>query len=58
MTIAHFVRDVLSVKSSVLLCSQVMSAVSPEPTVICFAGANADYIKALHEAPSQKAVMQ
>ena len=54
MTIAQCGRDVPSVKSSVLLCSQVLSAVSLEPTIICCAGGSADFIKALDKAPSRK----
>ena len=59
MTISHCGRDVLSVKSSVLLCSQVLGAVSLEPTIICCAGGgSADFIKALDKPPSQKAGLQ
>ena len=58
ITIAHCGRDVPSVKFSVLLCSQVLSAVSLEPTIICCAGGSADFIKALDRAPSQKARLQ
>ena len=58
MTVAQCGRDVPSVKSSVLLCSQVLSAVSLEPTIICCAGGSADFIKALDKAPSQKAGLQ
>ena len=47
-------RDVPAVKSSVLLCSQVLSAISLEPTIICCAGGSADFIKALDKAPNQK----
>ena len=46
MTVAQCGRDVPSVKSSVLLCSQLLSAVSLEPTIICCAGGSADVIKA------------
>ena len=58
MTIAHCGQDVPSVKSSVLLCSQVLSAVSLEPTIICCAGGSADFIKALDKAPSRKCGIQ
>ena len=58
MTVAQCGRDVPSVKSSVLLCSQLLSAVSLEPTIICFAGGSADFIKALDKAPNQKARLQ
>ena len=54
LTIAHCGRDVPSVKIIVLLCSQVLSAVSLEPTIFCWVGGNADFIKALYKAPSQK----
>ena len=58
MVIAQCGRDVPSVKSSVLLCSQLLSAVSLEPTIICCAGGSADFIKALDKAPNQKAGLQ
>ena len=58
MTNAHCGRDVPSVRSSMLLCSQVLSVVSMEPTIICCAGGSADYIKALDKTPSQKAGVQ
>ena len=63
MTIAHCGQDVHSVKSSVLLCSQLLSAVSSEPTIICCEGGSADYFKALshkllNKAPSHKAGIQ
>ena len=58
MTISQCGRDVPSVKSSVLLCSQLLSAISLEPTIICCAGGSADFIKALDKAPNQKAGMQ
>ena len=58
MAIAHCGRDVPVVKSCVLLCSQVLSAVSLEPSNICCAGGSADFIKALDKAPSQKAGIQ
>ena len=54
MAIAQCGRDVLSVKSSVLLCSQWLSAISLEPTFICCAGGSADFIRALDKAPNQK----
>ena len=58
LTIARCGRDVPSVKSSVLLCSQVLSAISLEPTIFCCAGGNANFIKALDKAPNQKAGLQ
>ena len=58
MVIAQCGRDVPSVKSSVLLCSQLLSAVSLEPTIICCAAGSADFIKALDKAPNQKAGLQ
>ena len=58
MTIAHCGRDVPFVKSSVLLCSQVLSVVSLEPTIICCACGSADFIKALDKAPSRKGGIQ
>ena len=47
-----------AVTFSVLLCCQVLSAVSLGPTNICCAGGSADFIKALDRAPSQKARLQ
>jgi len=58
MVIAQCGREVPSVKSSVLLCSQLLSAVSLEPTIICCAGGSAAFIKALDKAPNQKAGLQ
>ena len=58
MTIAHCGRDVPAVSSCVVLCSQVLSVASLEPTLICCAGGSADFIKALDKAPSQKAGIQ
>ena len=55
MTVAHCCRDVPSVRGYVLLCSQLLSAVSLEPTIICCPGRSADFIKALDKTPSQKA---
>ena len=55
VTVAQCGRDVPSVKSSVLLCSQVLSAISLELTIIYCAGGCADFIKALDKAPDQKA---
>ena len=57
MVIAQCGRYVPSVKS-VLLCSQLLSAVSLEPKIICCAGGSADFIKALDKAPNQKAGLQ
>ena len=58
MTVAQCSRDIPSVKSSVLLCSQVLSAISLEPTFISCAGGSADFIKALDKAHNQKAGLQ
>ena len=58
MTIAQCGRDVPSVKSSVLLCSQLLSAISLEPTIICCGGGSANFIKSLDKAPSQKVGIQ
>ena len=55
---AHCGRNVPAVRSCVLLCSQLLSAVSLEPTIICCAGGSADFIKALDKVPSQKAEIQ
>ena len=51
MTIAQCGRDVPAVRRCVLLCSQVLSAVSLEPTIICCAGGSADFSKALDKTP-------
>ena len=58
VAIAHCGRDVPAVRSCVLLCSQVLSVVSLEPTIICCAGGSADFIKALDKAPNQKSGIQ
>ena len=58
MTIAHCGRDVPVMKSSVVLSSQLLSAVSTEPRYICCAGSSLEFIKALDRAPSQKAGIQ
>ena len=58
VAIAHCGRDVPAVRSCVLLCSQMLSVVSLEPTIICCAGGSADFIKALDKAPSQKSGIQ
>ena len=58
MAIAHCGRYVPAVGSCVLLYSQVFSAVSLEPTIICCAEGSVDFIKALDKAPSQKAGIQ
>ena len=54
MSIAHCGRDVPAVKSNVLLSSQLLSAVSTEPSISCCGGSSLEFIKALCEAPSQK----
>ena len=58
MTITHCGREVPAVRSCVLLCSQVLSVVSLESTIICCAGGSADFIKALDKAPNPKAGSQ
>ena len=58
VTIAQCGRDVPSVKRSVLLCSQLLSANSLEPKIICCAGGSANFIKALDKAPNEKAGLQ
>ena len=58
MTIAQCGRDVPSVRSSVLLCSQLLGAISLEPTIICCGSGSADFIKSLEKAPSQKVGIQ
>ena len=58
MTIAHCGRDVPVMKSTVLLSSQLLSAVSTEPRTICCGGSSLEFIKALDKAPSQKAGIQ
>ena len=58
MAVAHCGRDVPAVRSCVFLCSQLLSAVSLEPTFICCAVGSADSIKALDKASSQKAGIQ
>ena len=58
ITIAHCGRDVPVVKSNVLLSSQLLSAISTEPRVICCGGSSLDFIKALDKAPSLKAGVQ
>ena len=58
VAVAHCGRDVPAVRSCVLLCPQLLSVVSLEPTIICRAGGSADFIKTLDKAPSQKAGLQ
>ena len=58
MTVALCGRDVPAVRSCVLLCSQVLGAVSLEPTIICCAGGSANFIEALNQALTQKAGIQ
>ena len=55
---AHCSRDVPAVRSCVLLCSQLLSVVSLEPTIFCCAGGSADFIKALGKSPGQKTALQ
>ena len=58
VAVAHCGRDVPAVRSCVSLCSQLLSALSLQPTIICCAGGSADFINALDKAPSQKAGIQ
>ena len=58
MTIVYCGRDVLVVKSNVLVSSQLLSAVSTEPRIICCGGSSLEFTKALDKAPSQKAGIQ
>ena len=58
MTIAQCGRDVRVVKSNVLLSSQLLSAVSTEPRIICCGGSSLEFTKTLDRAPSQKAGIQ
>ena len=58
MIIARCGRDVPVMKSTVSLCSQLLSAVSTEPRNICCGGSSLEFIKALYKAPSQKAGIQ
>ena len=58
MTIAHCGRDVPIMKSTVLLNSELLSAVSTEPRVVRCGGSSLEFIKALDKAPSQKAGIQ
>ena len=58
MTIAHCGRDVTVMKNTVLLSSQMLSAVSTEPRIVCCGGSSMELIKALDKAPSQKAGIQ
>ena len=56
--LAHCGRDVPVLKSNDLLMSQLLSAVSAEPRVICCGGSSLEFSKALDQAPSQKAGVQ
>ena len=58
MTSAHCGRDVPVMKSTVLLSSQLLSAVSTGPRIICCGGSSLEFITALDKAPSQKAGIQ
>ena len=58
LTVAHCGRDVPVVKSNVLLSSQLLSAVSTEPRIICCGGSSLEFIKALDRALSQKTGIQ
>ena len=58
VTLAHCGRDVPVKKSNFLLMSQLLGAVSTEPRVICCGGSSLDFIKALDQAPCQKAGIQ
>ena len=56
--IAHCGRDVSVAKKTVLLSSQLLSAVSTKPRIICCGGSSLEVIKALDKAPSQKTGIQ
>ena len=58
MAVAHCGRDVPAVRICVLLCSQLLSVVSLEPTIICCADGSADFTKVLDKALNQKAGIQ
>ena len=58
MTVAHCGRDVPVVKSKDFLSSQLLSAVSTEPRIICYGGRSLEFIKALDKALTQKAGIQ
>ena len=58
MAIAHCGRNVPVVKNNVFLSSQLLSAVSTEPRIICCGGSSLEFIKALDKAPSQKTDIQ
>ena len=58
MNVAHCGCNVHVVKSNVLLSSQLLSAVSTEPCIICYGGSSSFFIKALDKAPSQKTGIQ
>ena len=58
ISIADCGRDVIVVKSNVVLSSEVFSAVSTEPRPICFGGSRLEFIKALDKTPSQKTSFQ
>ena len=58
MNIVHCGRHAPFIKSTVSLCSQLLSAVSTEPRNICCGGSRLEFIKALDKAPSQKAGIQ
>ena len=58
VTIANYGRDIPAVRSCALLCSQVLSVVSLEPTIICCASGSADFTKAFYKTPSQKSGIQ
>ena len=58
MIIAHCGCDVPVVKSNVFLSSQLLSAASTEPRIICCRGSRLEFIKALDTSPSQKTGIQ
>ena len=58
MTIAHCGRDVPVTKSNVVLSSQLLSAVSTGPRIICCGVSSLEFNKALDKASSQKAGIQ
>ena len=58
MTIALWGLDVPFVKSNVFLSSQLLSAMSTEPRIICCRRSSLEFIKALDKAASQRTSIQ
>ena len=51
-------RDVPVVKGNVSMVGQLLSVVSTDPKIVCRAGADSDFIKALDRDPTRKAAVQ